>query len=62
MNLTPEQVKMVKSQGFLRNKSGKFSVRIITVNGVLTAKQMANLCEVAEKYGRSEERRVGKEC
>lgn len=51
MNITPEQVKLVKSQGFLRNKDGRFSVRIITVNGVLTAKQMANLVEVANNFG-----------
>lgn len=51
MNLTPQQIKMVKSQGFLNNKDGTFAVRIITVNGVLTAKQMANLVEVAEKFG-----------
>ena len=51
MNLTPQQIKMVKSQGFLNSKDGTFAVRVITVNGVLTAKQMANLVEVAEKFG-----------
>ena len=51
MNLTPQQIKMVKSQGFLNSKDGTFAVRVITVNGVLTANQMKNLVEVAEKYG-----------
>ena len=51
MKLTPKQIKEVKSQGFLHTKDGNFSMRIITVNGVLTSKQMQNLCEVAEKFG-----------
>ena len=51
MKLTPKQIKEVKSQGFLHTKDGNFSMRIITVNGVLTSKQMRNLCEVAEKFG-----------
>lgn len=52
MNITTEQRKKVKGQGFLSNKDGEhFSARIITENGVLDAKQIKNLSEVAEKFG-----------
>ena len=52
MNITEEQRKKVKSEGFLSNKDGvHFSARIITENGVLNYKQLRNLSEVAEKFG-----------
>lgn len=50
--LTPAQVKSVKSRGFLRNKdTNLFSARIITRNGVLNARQLALVAEAAEKFG-----------
>ncbi|MDF2615152.1 MAG: (4Fe-4S)-binding protein [Clostridia bacterium] len=52
MNITTEQRKKVKGQGFLSNKDGEhFSARIITENGVLNYKQIKNLGEAAEKFG-----------
>lgn len=52
MNITLEQRKKAKGQGFLSNNDGEhFSARIITENGVLNYKQLKNLCEVAEKFG-----------
>lgn len=52
MEITAEQRKSVKGEGFLSNRDGKhFSMRVITENGVLNANQMKNLYEVAEKYG-----------
>ncbi len=50
--LNPEQIKHVKSLGFLHNRgTNAFSCRVITENGVLTSKDMAVLSEAAEKYG-----------
>lgn len=50
--LTPEQIKAVKTKGFLINRgTTKFSGRIITKNGVLTARQMAVLSEAADRFG-----------
>ncbi len=47
-----EDRQSVKSVGFLSHKDGEyFSARVITENGVLTAKQMRNLSEAAEKFG-----------
>lgn len=52
MEITAEQRKKVKGEGFLSNSDGeRFSARIITENGVLTSIQVKNLCEAAEKYG-----------
>jgi len=52
MKITVEQRKKVKGEGFLQNSDGvHFSARIITENGVLTSKQVKNLCEAAEKFG-----------
>ena len=52
MALSATDVKKVKAQGFLRNRgTDEFSARIITENGVLSAKQMQNLVEAAEKFG-----------
>lgn len=52
MSITQDDIKKVKGQGFLLNRgTEEFSGRIITENGVLSAKQMANLAEAAEKFG-----------
>jgi dissimilatory sulfite reductase (desulfoviridin) alpha/beta subunit len=52
MNISTEQRKQVKGQGFLSNKDQEhFSGRIITENGVLNARQLRNLSEAAEKFG-----------
>jgi len=52
MALEAANIKKVKGQGFLLNRgTEEFSARIITVNGVLTAKQMQNLSEAAAKFG-----------
>jgi len=52
MEITAEQRKKAKGQGFISNKDGiHFSARIVTGNGVLTAAQVRNLCEAAEKFG-----------
>jgi dissimilatory sulfite reductase (desulfoviridin) alpha/beta subunit len=52
MDISAEQRKQVKGQGFLSNKDQvHFSARIITENGVLNARQLRNLSEAAEKYG-----------
>ena len=50
--LKPEQIKQVKAQGFLNNKgTDNFNGRIITVNGKITAQQMAVIAGAAEKFG-----------
>lgn len=50
--LTNEEIKSVKGKGFLHNRGTRnFSGRIITENGILTAKQMEVLSEAAQKYG-----------
>ncbi|MEL7647564.1 MAG: 4Fe-4S binding protein [Sedimentibacter sp.] len=52
MNISTEQRKLAKGQGFLSNRDGCcFSMRVITENGVLNSKQMKNLSEAAEKFG-----------
>ncbi|WP_312642797.1 4Fe-4S binding protein [Hydrogenoanaerobacterium sp.] len=52
MAITLQDIKRVKGQGFLHNRgTEQFSGRVITQNGVLTAKQMKNLSEAAEKFG-----------
>lgn len=50
--ISAEEIKRVKGMGFLNNRgTDLFSARIITGNGVLSAAQMKNLTEVAEKFG-----------
>ena len=50
--ISAEEIKRVKGMGFLNNRgTDKFSMRVITENGVLTAAQMKNLTEVADKFG-----------
>ncbi|MBN1141536.1 MAG: (4Fe-4S)-binding protein [Deltaproteobacteria bacterium] len=52
MNISADQRKQVKGQGFLSNRDQiHFSARIITVNGVLNGRQLKNLSEAAEKFG-----------
>ena len=52
MSVSPNEIKRVKSQGFLLNRgTDNFSGRIITENGVLTAAQMRCLSEAAAKFG-----------
>lgn len=52
MKITQEQRKQAKSRGFLSNRDGEhFSARILTGNGVITARQLRSLSEAAEKYG-----------
>ncbi|NLV23927.1 MAG: (4Fe-4S)-binding protein [Deltaproteobacteria bacterium] len=51
MSISADQRKQVKGQGFLSNKDNvHFSARVVTGNGVLTARQLKNLSEAAEKY------------
>lgn len=51
-NLKPADITRVKAMGFLKNTTNEgFSMRVITKNGVLTAAQIKNLAEVAEKWG-----------
>lgn len=53
MKLTAEQIKEVKAMGCLFNRGSgdKFSVRVITENGVLSAEQFQAVAEAANKYG-----------
>lgn len=51
-NLTPDQVKKLKGDGFLRNKgTDNFSGRIITINGRVSTDQCRTIVEAAEKFG-----------
>lgn len=53
--LTAEEIKALKSKGWLHNKgTDSFSGRIITVNGKVTAEQLMKVAEVARKYGSGE--------
>lgn len=50
--VTPEDIKRVKALGFLLNRGTScFSMRVITENGTLSAAQLKNLSETAEKFG-----------
>ena len=51
----PDDIKRVKGQGFLNNRgTDRFSARIITTNGKITAHQAHVIAEAAEKYGNGE--------
>ena len=51
-NLTPDQIKSVKGDGFLHNKDTNcFNARVITGNGKITADQAIAVAEAAKKYG-----------
>ena len=55
MAIHPDDVKRVKGLGCLRNKGTDcFNIRVLTVNGKLTAQQTKVLAEAAEKYGSGE--------
>lgn len=50
--LTPEQIKAVKGEGFLLNRGTQlFSGRVITENGTLTAEQLAVVASAADTFG-----------
>lgn len=49
--MTREEIAKLKSEGFIPNKNGLFSVRIITEAGNLDSKSMRVLSSIAEKYG-----------
>jgi len=50
--IKPEDVKRVKALGFLNNKgTDLFNGRVITVNGKITADQVAVVAEAAKKFG-----------
>ena len=53
MTISAQDIKQVKGMGFLHNRGTKdeFSGRIITENGVITAKQLQNVSEAAAKFG-----------
>lgn len=52
MSIAEKDRKQLKGQGFLSNKDGvHFAARVITENGVLSAAQLKNVCEAAEKFG-----------
>ncbi len=53
--LKPDEIKRVKALGFLNNKgTDLFNGRVITVNGKITADQMAAIADAARKYGNGE--------
>ena len=55
MAIHPDDIKRVKGLGCLQNKGTDcFNIRVLTVNGKLTAQQTKILAEAAEKYGSGE--------
>lgn len=51
-SLSPDDVKRVKGLGFLNNRgTDRFSARVLTVNGMVTASQTRCLAEAAETFG-----------
>ena len=55
MAIHPDEIKRVKGLGCLQNKGTDcFNIRVLTVNGKLTANQTRILAEAAEKYGSGE--------
>jgi dissimilatory sulfite reductase (desulfoviridin) alpha/beta subunit len=55
MAIHPDDIKRVKGLGCLQNKGTDcFNIRVLTVNGKLTAQQTKVLAEAAEKYGSGE--------
>ena len=54
--ITPEEVKRVKALGCLQDKryGDVFNVRVITVNGKITAAQHRAIIEASEKFGSGE--------
>ena len=53
--MTADEVKLLKGRGWLPNKeAGRFSARIVTVNGMVTSDQLAAVAEAANRYGRGD--------
>ena len=53
--VSPEEMKRVKGLGFLHNRgTDRFSARIITVNGKVTAAQLARIAEASERFAGGE--------
>lgn len=51
-NLTPDDVKKVKGQGFLRNRgTDNFSGRIVACGTVFTAEDFENIAAIAKQFG-----------
>ena len=54
-NRTPEEIKALKSRGWLLNKgTDTFSARIVTVNGKVSSDQLRAVAEAARKFGTGE--------
>lgn len=52
LKITPEEKTALKSRGYIMtNDNEHFIARIITVDGVLSANQMAKIAEASEKFG-----------
>lgn len=52
MEVSKEEIKFVKGQGFLRNRgTSLFSGRVVTAGGVYTAAQLALIAECAARFG-----------
>lgn len=52
MSITKEQIREVKSRGFLLNRGTEcFSGRIVTAAGLFTPDELRTVAEVAEKFG-----------
>lgn len=52
MSITKEQIREVKSRGFLLNRGTEcFSGRIVTAAGLFTPEELRTVAEVAEKFG-----------
>lgn len=55
MKISAEERKTLKGQGILSCRDGEhFAVRVITGNGVMTAKQLEAVSEIAKAYGSGE--------
>lgn len=55
LTVSPADEKRVKGMGFLNNKgTDNFNARVITVNGKITAAQMACIAEAAKRFGSGE--------
>lgn len=53
--ISPEEMKRVKGLGFLHNRgTDRFSARVITVNGKVTAAQLARIAEASERFAGGE--------
>lgn len=50
--ISTDEIKRLKGLGFIRNKdTDRFSARVITVNGKLSAHQLRFLADISETYG-----------